>query len=110
MAEKAIARHRGHWIHWAPLAPCRKGEKWDLSCLSLHPLKHQRYVTGVEYHHVDLLVLNELESLLSDREFDYVVNLGGYIDHTLFKQGDVNSLKNICCCSKSACSSLKRKA
>ena len=32
-------------------------------------------------------MLNELESLLSDREFDYVVNLGGYIDHTLFKQG-----------------------
>ena len=25
--KKTIARHRGHWIHWAPLAPCCKGEK-----------------------------------------------------------------------------------
>ena len=55
--------------------------------MSIHPPKHERNVTGVEYHHADLLALNEVESLLSDREFDYVVNLGGYIDHTLFKQG-----------------------
>ena len=62
-------------------------KNWSLSSLSLHPPKNERYVNGVEYLHGDLLALNEVEDLLHDEEFEYVVNLGGYIKHTQFKQG-----------------------
>ncbi len=62
-------------------------KKWQVSSLSLHPPKLERNVTGVEYFHGDLLKQTELERILADREFDYVVNLGGYIKHTLFKLG-----------------------
>ena len=62
-------------------------KKWHLSSLSLHPPKPERYVAGVKYFHCDLLKKTELEEIFRDSKFDYVVNLGGYINHTLFRAG-----------------------
>ena len=62
-------------------------KKWLVSSLSLHPPKSQRFVKGVEYLQVDLLKQAELEEFFHEREFEYVVNLGGYINHTLFRSG-----------------------
>ena len=62
-------------------------KKWSVISFSLHPPKPNLYVIGVEYLHGDILKMDEVEDLFHDREFEYVVNLGGYINHTIFRQG-----------------------
>ena len=62
-------------------------KKWNVTSLSLHSPKGERYVPGVEYLHCDLLNQSGLEKQLNDKEFDYVVNLSGYINHVLFREG-----------------------
>jgi nucleoside-diphosphate-sugar epimerase len=62
---------------------------WEATSVSLNPPTEERFVENVRYLHFDLidriLVKNHL-----DEDFDYVVNLGGYINHQLFKDGGRN--------------------
>jgi nucleoside-diphosphate-sugar epimerase len=59
---------------------------WQVSSVSLNPPTKGRFVDGVSYLHLDLTDrLSVKESLGED--FDYVVNLGGYINHQLFRDG-----------------------
>jgi nucleoside-diphosphate-sugar epimerase len=74
---------------------------WDVSSVSLHQPNKQRRVEGVHYLKMDLTNLAEVRAGLNIK-FDYVVNLGGYIDHTLFNKGGrriieahFNALQNI---------------
>ena len=62
-------------------------KNWIVTSLSLHPPQAERYVPGVKYCQSNMLNHSELERSLHEREFDYVVNLVDYIDHTLFKAG-----------------------
>ena len=74
---------------------------WQITSLSLNPPSSQRLVDGVRYVHFDLTDL-EIAKKYLDENFDYVVNLGGYINHQLFKDGGrtlikthFNSLQNL---------------
>jgi nucleoside-diphosphate-sugar epimerase len=62
---------------------------WKTTSVSLNPPTEERFVDDVHYLHFDLtdrtLVKNHL-----DKDFNYVVNLGGYINHQLFKDGGRN--------------------
>ena len=59
---------------------------WEVTSVSLHLPPEERYVKGVEYLILDLTD-SEIVKVLFNREFEYVVNLGGYIDHKPFREG-----------------------
>jgi len=59
---------------------------WGTTSVSLNPPSPQRFVDSVRYLQCDLTDANAVKNLL-DEEYEYVVNLGGYIDHTLFESG-----------------------
>ena len=59
---------------------------WRTTSVSLNPPSPQRFVDSVRYLQCDLTDANAVKNLL-DEEYEYVVNLGGYIDHTLFESG-----------------------
>jgi nucleoside-diphosphate-sugar epimerase len=61
-------------------------KKWQVYSVSLNPPTKERFVEGVRYLHLDLMDRALVEELLSE-DFDYVVNLGGYINHQLFRDG-----------------------
>ena len=62
-------------------------KKVQVSSLSLNPPNNERLVNGVEYLHGDILNSFELKKILQNKKFEYVVNFGGYIKHTLFHEG-----------------------
>jgi nucleoside-diphosphate-sugar epimerase len=71
----------GHHLLKASL---QKG--WLVSSVSLNPPTKERFVDGVRYFHFDLTDRLLVKESLSE-DFDYVVNLGGYINHHLFRDG-----------------------
>ena len=62
-------------------------KKWSVASLSINPPKPERHVSGVSYLFGDLINLRQIEKILQNKDFDYVVNLGGYVNHTLFREG-----------------------
>jgi nucleoside-diphosphate-sugar epimerase len=68
------------------LVRAAKLKDWDVTSVSLHFPTEQYRIDGVNYQKVDLTDLAAIKANLNFN-FDYVVNLGGYIDHTLFKNG-----------------------
>jgi nucleoside-diphosphate-sugar epimerase len=61
-------------------------EDWQVTSISLNPPSPQRFVSSVRYIQLDLTDFDALQATLVE-DYDYVVNLGGYIDHTLFRDG-----------------------
>ena len=59
---------------------------WQISSVSLNPPKEERFVDGVRYMHLDLSDHCLVKKYLAE-DFDYVVNLGGYINHKLYSDG-----------------------
>ena len=59
---------------------------WQITSVSLNPPSSERLVEGVRYLHFDLTDLSTVNNHL-DEDFEYVVNLGGYINHQLFQEG-----------------------
>jgi len=59
---------------------------WQVSSVSLNPPTKGRFVDGVSYMHLDLTDRLLVKEALGE-DFDYVVNLGGYINHQLFRDG-----------------------
>ena len=77
----------------------RKG--WQNTSVSLNPPKNGRLVNGVRYLYFDLSDRGLAHKYLQE-DFNFVVNLGGYINHQLFKHGGgkliethFNSLQNL---------------
>ena len=66
---------------------------WQLTSVSMKSPTEERFVGGVRYLHFDLSDLNLVKSNL-DEDFDYVVNLGGYINHRLFRKGGRDLIEN----------------
>jgi nucleoside-diphosphate-sugar epimerase len=62
-------------------------KKWLTSSISLNPPSKEREVEGVRYIQLDLCQRDKVQTVIKNETYDYVVNLGGYIDHTLFKDG-----------------------
>ena len=60
---------------------------WQVTSLSLHSPRPYRQVQGVDYLLADLSDKESLQLQLADTAFEYVVNLGGYVDHSLFFKG-----------------------
>ena len=60
----------------------RKG--WQITSVSLNPPSKERFVDSVRYLHFDLSDRSLVKKHLG-KDFDYVVNLGGYINHQLFR-------------------------
>ena len=55
--------------------------------LSLNTLDVEEKIEGVNYIQADITNFKELQERVSVRSFDYVVNLSGYIDHSVFLEG-----------------------
>ena len=62
---------------------------WQMTSVSLNPPTKDRFVTGVSYLYFDLSNRGLVKKYLAE-DFDYVVNLCGYINHKLFKDGGRN--------------------
>jgi len=59
---------------------------WQVTSISLSSPTRQRFVDSVRYIQLDLTDLDAVKNYLTE-DYEYVVNLGGYIDHTLFIDG-----------------------
>ena len=57
---------------------------FSVTSISLNKPTKQRFVDGVKYYTVNINVPKSCSDILNSN-FHYVVNLGGYIDHKLFK-------------------------
>ena len=55
-------------------------KKWNVVSFSKNPPKKKRFLKKVKYLIGD--ISNKKNFKLIDRKFNYVVNLGGYVDHT----------------------------
>jgi len=66
---------------------------WHVSSLSLN-FKHNETESSNDLRYVaaDITDSDALHEALGDASFEYVVNCGGYIDHTLFFQGGQNAI------------------
>ena len=76
-------------------------KKWQMTSVSLNPPSSERFVHSVRYLHFDLACYSPGKKYFVE-EFDYVVNLGGYINHQLYQMGGrdlveihFNILKNL---------------
>ena len=61
-----------------------KVKSWDVTSISLKSKKN--LIKGVKYYRVDLRNEKKLKKILN-KKFDYVVNLGGYINHQSLNKG-----------------------
>jgi len=59
---------------------------WGATSISIHPPSVTNLIKGVDYKYINLIDLNAIKSL-SSQGYDYVVNLGGYIDHRKYSDG-----------------------
>jgi len=60
---------------------------FNTTVLSLNFPTKDKQVKGVKYLQADISNLDQLRESLSSYKFDYIVNLAGYIDHSLFLNG-----------------------
>ena len=58
---------------------------WKVTSISLNPAKKIRYLTKVKYIRWDIAKKKFLQRKIK-KHFDYVVNLGGYVDHSNTKK------------------------
>jgi len=54
---------------------------WHVTSISSSRQSKKKTLNNVEYLHCDISKKKSLYSKLKKKEFDYVVNLGGYVDH-----------------------------
>lgn len=67
-----------------------KKKKWDVTSLSMNMPVITRSIDGVDYLLCDINHYQSVTRALTD-EFDYVANLGGYIDHKALGSGGRNT-------------------
>jgi nucleoside-diphosphate-sugar epimerase len=65
---------------------------WQVTSVSLTPPTYFRFVEGVRYLHFDMSDLGLVKKYISE-DYDFVVNLGGYINHQLFRDGGRNLIE-----------------
>jgi len=67
------------------LSSIEKG--YDVSVISLNCPAHNEKISGVKYYTVDICKPDKINKELSSNKFDYVVNLGGYVNHANYLNG-----------------------
>ena len=60
-------------------------KKWKVTSISLNPPKKKRYLSKDKYIRCDIAKKNFLKKSIREH-FDFVVNLGGYVDHSNAKK------------------------
>ncbi len=77
----------------------------NVTCLGLPEIEAQNHLCDAEIMTADISRKDALRSVLGGRVFDYIFNLGGYIDHTLYFRGGrktidvhLNGLMNLIDC------------
>lgn len=58
-----------------------------VTVISKHSYPHNKRINCVDYINVDISREKDLHHILKDRVFEYVLNLGGYVDHKNFSEG-----------------------
>ncbi len=58
-----------------------------VTVISLRHVNEDQKIDNVEYLTVDIARREHVVKSLSERSFEYIVNLGGYIDHSAYKKG-----------------------
>tara|TARA_Y100000991_G_C21975409_1_gene351906 strand:- start:2155 stop:3078 length:924 start_codon:yes stop_codon:yes gene_type:complete len=84
-------------------------EGFDVYSISRNPPIPLREVKGVEYNFFDLLNNEHLKKFLNDKEFNYVVNTSGCINHQLFIDGGNKVFENHFFATKNLIHFLNRK-
>lgn len=74
------------------LLKAAKNKCWQTTSVSLNSPTEERFVDGVHYLHFDMTDGNLVRKNLVE-DFNYVVNLGGYINHKLFRDGGRNLIE-----------------
>ena len=68
------------------LLKAAKNKCWQTTSVSLNSPTEERFVDGVRYINFDMTDGNLVRKYLVE-DFNYIVNLGGYINHQLFQDG-----------------------
>jgi nucleoside-diphosphate-sugar epimerase len=61
--------------------------QYKTTVLSLHRVDESNRINNIDYLEADLSNLTELSNTLSRSKFTHVVNLGGYVDHSCYRDG-----------------------
>tara|TARA_B100000963_G_C22607101_1_gene663086 strand:+ start:1196 stop:2104 length:909 start_codon:yes stop_codon:yes gene_type:complete len=72
--------------------------KYDVYSLSINKIKKSKKINNVKYFRGDISSMKSLKKVLKSNKFDYVVNLGGYINHIdkqLANKTHLNGCKNL---------------
>jgi len=67
------------------LAVAALKNNWKVTSISTKPPSNVRFLKGVKYIYCDISKENEIKKKISPN-YDYVVNLGGYVDHSKKKK------------------------
>lgn len=72
---------------------CKKAllNNMQVTCISLN--KNLKPLDGVNYLNVNITLIDDLKEALKKKNFDYVVNCGGYIDHRFYVDGGSSVIK-----------------
>ena len=67
--------------------------KWEVNVFHLKKIKKENIIKKVKYFRGNIALISDLKKI--DKNFNYVVNCGGYVDHKNKKE--VNKFQNIGC-------------
>ena len=68
------------------LAKKAKKLSWAVTSISSKPPPKKRYLPGVKYIVCDIQNKKKLKKKIKKKYFNYVINLGGYVDHSKKKK------------------------
>jgi len=60
-------------------------KKWSVHSVSINKPKKLRFLNGVRYFLCDVSSKKNLEKIFNKNNYDYVINLSGYVDHSKSK-------------------------
>ena len=66
---------------------------FKITVLSINAIANDCLISDVEYLQADISNSSNLRKVLEKRNFDYVINLAGYIDHSDFQNGGRGLIK-----------------
>ena len=65
-------------------------EGYSVTILSLNIISENLKINNVKYVHCDIRCFEDLKKNLINCSFEYVLNLGGYVEHSNFSDGGFN--------------------